>query len=269
MTEGIVMADHSISTMTIRDCRIRLVRGGRGQPVLFLHGGGGLPSWLPFLARLAAKFDVIVPEHPGFGESEMPGWLDGVSDLANFYLDFLDEVDLHGVHLVGHSLGGWIAADLAVRNASRLASLVLISSGGIHVDGVDQVDTFLSNDEQRVRDLFHDQKFADEALARARRPEFEDVLLKNRATTARLVWQPRSHDPQLQKWLHRIHVPTLLIWGDHDRLFPKEYALAYERLIPGSRAAVIADCGHLPHVEKADACAAELEAFIEAKRIAA
>jgi pimeloyl-ACP methyl ester carboxylesterase len=263
------MADHSSSTVTIKDCRIRLMRGGCGHPVLFLHGGGGVPSWLPFLARLAAKFDVIVPEHPGFGQSETPIWLDSVSDLANFYLDFLDALDLRRVHLVGHSLGGWIAADLAVRNAGRLASLALVSSGGIRVAGVEQVDTFLSNDEQRVRDLFHDQRLADEALARARRPEFEDALLKNRATTARLVWQPRSHDPQLQKWLHRIHVPTLLIWGDHDRLFPTEYAFAYERLIPGSRAVIIADCGHLPHVEKADPCAAELEAFIEARRIAA
>ena len=263
------MADHSISTTTVKDCRIRIMRGGSGQPVLFLHGGGGLPSWLPFLARLAEKFDVIVPEHPGFGQSEMPTWLDSVSDLANFYLDFLEELDLQQVHLVGHSLGGWIAADLAVRNTSRLASLTLISSGGIHVEGIEPVDTFLSNDEQRVRNLFYDQKLAHEALARTRRPELEDVLLKNRATTARLVWQPRSYDPQLQKWLHRIRVPTLLLWGDHDRLFPKEYALAYERLIPSARVVIVADCGHLPHVEKAEACATALEAFLESKRIAA
>jgi len=263
------MADQSSSTVTVKNCAVRLMRGGAGQPVLFLHGGGGVPSWLPFLARLGEKFDVLVPEHPGFGQSEMPSWLDSISDLANFYLDFLEELDLQGVHLVGHSLGGWIAADLAVRNASRLASLTLISSGGIHVEGVEQADTFLSNDEQRVRDLFYDQKLADEALARTRRPEFEDVLLKNRATTARLVWQPRSYDPQLQKWLHRIRVPTLLLWGDHDRLFPKEHALAYERLIPGARAVVIPDCGHLPHVEKAEACAIVLEAFLETRKIAA
>jgi pimeloyl-ACP methyl ester carboxylesterase len=258
------MADHSNSTVTIKNCRIRLMRAGSGDPVLVLHGGGGAGFWLPFMARLATKFDVMVPEHPGFGQSETPSWLDTIADLANFYLDFLDELDLHGVHLVGHSLGGWIAADLAVRNTGRLASLVLIGSAGIHVTGVEQVDTFLSNDEQRIRDLFHDQGLADEVLARALRPEFEDVALNNRAITARLVWQPRSHDPQLQKWLHRIDVPTLLIWGEHDRLFPKDYAFAYERLIPGSKAVIVADCGHLPHVEKADACAAELEAFIGA-----
>jgi len=87
--------------------------------------------------------------------------------------------------------------------------------------------------------------------------------------TAKLSWQPRNHDPQLRKWLHRIKVPTLLIWGDHDRVFPKEYALAYQRLISGAKVVVIPECGHLPQVEKGDVFAAELEAFIGAMRIAA
>jgi pimeloyl-ACP methyl ester carboxylesterase len=263
------MADHSVSTISIRDCRIRVMRGGSGSPMLFLHGGGGAGSWLPFMSRLAATFDVIVSEHPGFGGSDTPPWLDTVPDLANFYLDFLEELDLDGVHLVGQSLGGWVAAELAVRNTSRLASLTLVAAAGIHVNDVAQVDTFLSNPEQHVRDLFHDQKLADAVLARGQRPELEDIALKNRMTTAKLVWQPRSHDPHLQKWLHRIDVPTLLIWGEHDRLFPKEYAFAYQRLIPESKAVIIPDCGHLPQVEKADAFAAELESFIGAMRIAA
>src|SRR5256885_12674725 len=105
------------------------------------------------MARLAKKFDLIGPEHPGFGASDTPAWLDTIGDLANFYLDFLDQLDLRGVHLVGSSLGGWIAADLAVRNPTRLASLTLIGAAGIYVEGVEQVDTFRSNDEQRIRDL--------------------------------------------------------------------------------------------------------------------
>src|SRR5712691_13102128 len=142
------MPDHSISTISIRDCRICVMRGGSGSPMLFLHGGGGAGIWLPCMAELAKKFDVIVPEHPGFGESDTPAWLDTISDLANFYLDFLAVLDLDGVHLVGHSLGGWVAAELAVRNTSRLASLALIGAAGVHVAGVEQVDTFLANDEQ-------------------------------------------------------------------------------------------------------------------------
>jgi pimeloyl-ACP methyl ester carboxylesterase len=263
------MPDHSTAMLSIRDCRVRVMRGGSGSPMLFLHGAGGAGTWLPVMARLAANFDLIVPEHPGFGESDTPPWLDNVQDLANFYLDFLAALDLDSVHLVGHSLGGWIAAELAVRNTSRLASLTLVGAAGIHVPGVPQVDTFLSNDEQRVRDLYYDQKLADEALARAARPEFEDVNLKNRMTTAKLVWQPRSHDPNLRKWLHRIDVPTLLIWGNDDRLFPRDYAFVYQQLIPGSKAVVLPQCGHLPPVEQPEAFAAELESFIGAMRIAA
>ena len=263
------MADHSISTISIRDCRIRLMRGGAGAPLLFLHGGGGVGIWLPCMAQLAKKFDVIAPEHPGFGDSDTPPWLDTIGDLANFYLDFLDQLDLGGVHLVGSSLGGWIAAELAVRNATRLASLTLIGAAGIHVKDVPQVDSFLSSEEQRIRDLFYDRDLADAVVAGSQRPELEDATLKNRMITAKLSWQPRSHDPNLRKWLHRIKVPTLLIWGAEDRVFPRPYAYVYQQLIPGSKAVVLPECGHLPHVEKADAFAAELEAFIGAMRIAA
>jgi pimeloyl-ACP methyl ester carboxylesterase len=263
------MDDYSSSMMSVRDCRIRLMRGGNGSPMLYLHGAGGGGIWLPFLSRLASKLDVIFPEHPGFGESDTPPWLDSIADLANFYLDFLDQLDLEGVHVVGHSLGGWIAAELAVRNSARLASLTLVAAGGIHVKGVEQVDTFLTSDEQRIRDLFYDQKLAEAIIPTALRAEAEDTALKNRMTTAKLIWQPRGYDPNLQKWLHRIKVPTLLIWGDHDRLFPKEYAFSYQDLIPGSRAVILRDCGHVPQVEQEDAFVAELLSFIAAKRIAA
>jgi pimeloyl-ACP methyl ester carboxylesterase len=263
------MANHSISTISIRDCRIRLMRGGAGAPLLFLHGGGGMGIWLPSMARLAKKFDVIAPEHPGFGESDTPAWLDTIADLANFYLDFLDQLDLRGVHLVGSSLGGWLAADLAIRNCNRLASLTLVGAAGIYVDGVEQVDTFLCSEEKRIRDLFFDHDLAEAVIASSERPEMEDAVLKNRMVTAKLAWQPRNHDPHLHKWLHRIKIPTLLIWGGQDRLFPKEYAFAYQRLITGAKVAIIPDCGHLPHVEKGDAFAAELEAFIGGTRIAA
>src|SRR5215468_9281139 len=134
------MADHSISTIAIRDCRIRVMRGGAGPPLLFLHGGGGVGIWLPCMARLAKKFDVIAPEHPGFGASDTPAWLDTIADLANFYLDLIDQLDLAEIDLVGHDLGGWIAAELAVRNPRRLASLTLVAAAGIHVPGVAQVD---------------------------------------------------------------------------------------------------------------------------------
>jgi len=263
------MADHTASTIEVRGCKIGLMRGGAGRPLLILHGASGAGTWLPFMRSLADKFDVIVPEHPGFGDSDTPDWLDNIHDLAYFYLDLLDQLDLNEVHLVGVSLGGWIAAELAIRSTGRLASLTLVDAAGIHVPGVAQIDSFLRTDEQRIRDFFHDQAHADEMVERLLRPELEDIAMKNRVETARLVWQPRGYDPHLHKWLHRIDVPTLLVWGSHDRLFPKDYAFAYQRLIPGSKVVIVPECGHVPHVEKAATFVSELENFIDGMRAAA
>jgi len=262
------MASCTTSTITLRGCRIRLMRGGAGNPVFVLHGASGA-SWLPFMQKLSQKFDVIAPENPGFGESDTPDWLDTVHDLAYFYLDLMQELKLDGVHLVGLSLGGWIAAELAVRSTQKLASLTLAGAAGIALPGVAQMDPFLRTDEQRLRDFFHDQSKADDIIARALRPELEDITLKNRTTVARLTWQPRAHDPHLVKWLHRIDVPTLLIWGENDRMFPKELALAYQQQIPGARLVLVPECGHVPQIEKPDVFVAELEAFLATRRKAA
>ena len=141
------------------------MRGGKGPPLLYLHGANGASAWLPFMEQLAQRFDVIVPEHPGFGGSDMPDWLDNVGDLAYFYLDMIDELGLDDVHLVGSSLGGWIAAELAVRSSARLKTLVLSAPAGIHVKGVSKGDIFLWSPEKSARNLFHDQTLADAALA--------------------------------------------------------------------------------------------------------
>lgn len=244
------------------------MRGGNGPPLVVLHGASG-SMWLPFMAKLAQRFDVIAPENPGFGTSDTPDWLDNIHDLAYFHLDLLDALDLNAVHLVGLSLGGWIAAELAVRSTARLASLTLAGAAGLYVPGVAQMDSFLGSDEERLRQFFYDPRRADEMIARVTRPQDEDIALKNRATVAKLVWQPRDHDPHLAKWLHRIDVPTLLIWGDHDRMFPQAHAFAYRERIPGARLVMIAQCGHVPHIEKADEFVAGIEAFVGALPAAA
>ena len=258
-------ADFSTSVVAVGGCRIRLMRGGAGHPLVILHGASGA-SWLPFMQQLAEHFDVIAPEHPGFGESDTPDWLDTIHDLAYFHLDLLEHLKLENVNLVGLSLGGWVAAELAVRSTERLASLTLAGAAGLYVPGVEQMDPFLCTDEQRLRDFFHDETKAKDVIARALRPELEDAALKNRTTVAKLTWQPRSHDPHLHKWLHRIVVPTLLVWGDHDRMFPKEHALAYQRLIPGAKVVIIPDCGHVPQIENPDAFVAAIETFLGAHK---
>ncbi len=244
------MASHSTSKVTVDGCTVEVMRGGKGAPLLFLHGAGGAQMWLPFMDKLAERYDLIVPSHPGYDRSDTPDWLDNVSDLAYFYLDFIDKLKLSGVHLVGNSMGGWIAAEIAVRDSAPLASLTLVSAAGIHVNDVPKGDLFLWTPEQRIRNLFHNQAFADRMLQQPPSEEMIDIQLKNSFTTAKLAWSPRFFSRDLHKWLHRIDVPTLIVWGDDDKIFPTPYAKAYQKLIPGSKVEVLGDCGHVPQVEK-------------------
>lgn len=238
--------------LDVNGCKTHLRRGGSGAPLLYLHGASGAPAIMPFMEKLAARFDVFVPEHPGFGLSEEPEWLENIHDLAYFYLDFLRKLDLRGVTLIGSSLGGWTALEIAVRDASRLASLVLIGPAGISVPGVHPADTFLWPEDELARNLFHDHKFAEQRLAQPQTPEAIELSLKNRHTTARLAWEPRMHDPYLPKWLHRIEVPVKIVWGAQDKILPVAFAHEFKRLIPHAELHIVEGAGHLPQAEKPD-----------------
>jgi pimeloyl-ACP methyl ester carboxylesterase len=203
-----------------------------------------------------------VPEHPGFGGSDTPVWLDNVGDLAYFYLDLIDQLDLREVNLVGTSLGGWIAAELAVRCCDRLRSLVLSAPAGIHVKRLPKGDTFMWSAAEMTRKLFHDQTMAEAALQRPTTEAEQFIEMKNRLIMAKLTWQPRLYNPHLYKWLHRICVPTLIIWGDDDHVIPTGYGPAFAELIPGSRLEIIAKCGHLPQVERTDEFVGKILAFV-------
>jgi pimeloyl-ACP methyl ester carboxylesterase len=256
--------------VAIPECKVDLAvqRGGTGAPLLFLHDAHIGAAWLPFHDRLAERHEVVLPEHPGYGAADAPPWLDRVADLANFYLDALARLDLRRVHLVGAALGGWIAAELATRDTARLASLTLIDPWGLRVDGAGGIDPFVTNDEQALCDLFADPKAADASVARLLAPEGEDALLKGKMVTAKLAWQPRLHDPHLGKWLHRIDVPTLIVWGERDRLLPPAYGAAWQAAVPGARLAAIAGAGHLPAVEKPGETASVVVDFIAQQRAA-
>ncbi len=247
------MAAPSTFDCSVRGTSIKLMRAGKGSPLLLLRGTDASDDWLAWMDRLAERHDVIVPEHPGFGARPMPPWLDRVSDYANFHLDLIDTLDLKGVHLVGTSLGGWIAAELAQRTCVRLDSLTLVGAAGLRVDGVDGIDVFLRTEEQGLRDRFHDAAKADAAVARMLTAEGEDVRLNNAIAVARVAWNPRLHDLHLAKWLHRITAPTLIVWGEHDRLFPRAHGKAWHKGIPGSKLAIVPACGHAVALEQPDA----------------
>jgi pimeloyl-ACP methyl ester carboxylesterase len=255
---------HIEEMITVSGCQIRLLRGGRGdaQPLVFLHGAGGHTGWMAFLDELSRDFAIYAPEHPGFGGSDDPPWLDEIDDLAYFYLDFLETLGLDRVHLVGTSFGGWIAAELAVRDQARLASLTLVGAVGITAaDGKPVDDIFRLSVEENLRRFYADPERAARRLGDMAAVDM-NLVAKNRATVARIAYRPRYHNPGLAKWLHRIAVPTLLVWGDKDGLLPVRFGEAYRTLIPGSRLVVLENAGHAPFDEQKDAFLAAFREFI-------
>lgn len=236
----------------IDGCKLGVRRGGKGQPLLWLHGTDGLSEWPVILDQLSERYDVIAPHHPGFGESTIPGWMDDVSDLAYLYLDLLKRLRLERAHIVGHSLGGWIGLEMAVRQTSRMASLSLIAPAGIHVKGASKADIFMIDPDEQARLAYTDAAQGEEAAKRASAAKYQEMAIANRVASARFGWNPRFHNPRLERWLHRVDVPTLVVWGREDRIFAPAHAEAFHRAIPGSRLAMIDNAGHLPHVERLD-----------------
>jgi len=256
---------HSTETMTIDGAKIRVLRGGPGgaQPLVFLHGAGGHSGWMAFLEELSQRFAVYAPEHPGFGQSDDPPWLDGVGDLAYFYLDFLKTLGLERVHLVGTSLGGWIAAEMAVRDTARLASLTLVGAVGITAQGETIPDIFRMPVEENLRRFYADQERAARRVGDVAKADMR-LVAKNQATVTRLAYWPRFYNPDLGKWLHRVDVPTLLIWGAEDGLVPPKFGEAYRSLIPGAKLTVLPAAGHAPFDEQREAFLAPFSEFIAA-----
>src|SRR5437016_4266710 len=259
---------HRVDTVTMAGAAIRLFRGGPGTagapPLVFLHGAGGHTGWMRFLEELSTRFAVFAPEHPGFGQSDDPPWLDEVADLAYFHLDLLKALGLDRVHLMGTSLGGWVAAEMAVRSTARLASLTLVGAVGITADGEPIPDIFRMPDDENLRRFYADPGRAQRRLADLAKVDM-NLVAKNRTTVTRLAYRPRFHNPGLAKWLHRIDVPTLLLWGAEDGLVPPAFGEAFHSLIPGSRLVVLPEAGHAPFDEQKDAFLAAFFEFVDSQ----
>jgi pimeloyl-ACP methyl ester carboxylesterase len=257
------MPSFSKTSIQISGCQTTLRRGGSGPTLLYLHGAGGSGNVVGFAESLSERFDVILPDHPGFGESDLPGWLDNIHDAAYFYLDLLKHMNLKDVHIVGSSLGGWIALEIAVRSTQRIKSLVLSGAAGLNCKEARRGDIFMWEPPQRIRNMIVDQALAEKLLAVKPTEEQAAVAVKNEFATARLAWEPRFFDPNLHKWLHRIDVPVQIVWGDADNVFPLPFGENLHRHLPGAKMTVIPKCGHLPHVEQPDRFKAIISGFVD------
>jgi pimeloyl-ACP methyl ester carboxylesterase len=259
-----VIADEAAPPV-IAGVHVDMITRGQGRPILFLHPGIGIERDAAVLDRLAAHGRVMAPSHPGFGASELPADFGTIDDLAYFYLDLLEELDLRDVALVGVSFGGWIAAEVAIKSTARISHLALANPLGIKVgdrETRDIVDIFAITDEQ-----FDQLAYCDPKIARRdykSMPEDQVRLVaRNREALARFGWSPYMHDPKLKSRLRRIDVPTLILWGEHDRIVSEPYGRAYAAAIPGARFEPMALAGHFPHLEQPAEFARHVAAFIE------
>jgi pimeloyl-ACP methyl ester carboxylesterase len=258
------MPNYDEQTISVRGRKTRISRRGTGAPLLFLHDSF-CPVWLPIHDMLAAQFEVILPIHPGFaGSEESFDEFEEMEDLIFHYLDLCATLGIDRPVLVGASFGGWIAAEWAMRYGATLKSLVLIDALGLRVDGAPAADV-LSLDGPALRHaLFGD---ANSALASETIPdtpkaeEMVSTILARRAL-ARLAWQ-FPDNPRLRRYLHRVELPTMIVWGGRDGFVSPAHGQAFHEGIAGSQFETLANAGHLPHVEAADACADVMKTFLD------
>ena len=251
--------------IAIAGVEIELYEAGEGSPILFLHNGGGFFPEQPFVPLLAARHRLIAPSHPGFGRSSLPDWLDSCDDIAYLHLALMDRLGLSQVDVIGCSIGGWIAAELATKSPERVRRMVLVAPEGVKVGAVDRLDIpdiYALPADELERISYHDP--AKMAVDPARLTDEElAIRLRNRETTALLVWEPYMHNPKLPHRLHRITAPALFLRGESDGLVSALYIEAYARLLPNARVTTIAAAGHLPHAEQTAETASKILQFLK------
>jgi pimeloyl-ACP methyl ester carboxylesterase len=240
-----------------------MIERGSGRPLLFLHAENGIEPAQIAIDELAKSAHVFAPTHPGFGRSDLPQGMRTVDDLSYFYLDLLDQLDLHDLTVVGVSLGAWIAAATAVKSTARMARLVMANAVGVKVgdrETRDIADIFALTDPEYL-----DIAYCDQGVGKRDYKALPDaeVLAAARAreATARFAWNPYFHDPRLKSRLHRVRIPTLFLWGTHDRMLSEAYGRAYCAMIPGGRFDLIDRAGHFPHQEQPKVFAERVLAF--------
>lgn len=241
-------------------------RGGTGKPIVFLHGGGVFSQNTPFLELLAARWSVLSPRHPGFGGSAQPATIRTIDDLAYFYLDMLDALDLEDVVLVGSSFGGWIASEICVRSTARISGLVLIGSVGCKFGGREEreiADIYALPDDEVLRRTYAQPERWMPDYTKLSEAEVTEIV-RDRVALTRFGWRPYMHNPALGNWLHRIKVPTLVVWGEKDGIVSTDYGHKFATRIPGASFVTEPGAGHFPQIEKPADIAKKVEAFAAA-----
>lgn len=230
--------------------KLRLRRGGNGPPLLVLHHDIGTVDRLPFYDLLAKRFDVLLPEHPGYGQSERPIWMRSARDLAVLYRGLLSDLGVRQAALVGLGFGGWLAAEMAAMAPGDLSALVLVGPMGIKPPDGYILDQALVGYIDYARSFFHDQKAFDAVYGAE--PSTDQLVDWDicREMNFRIAWKPYMYSLTLPHLLGAVKAPSLIVWGDQDEIVPKSTADIWSKRLPGARVAIVPDCGHAVDMEK-------------------
>ena len=245
--------------------RVQLRRGGAGPPLLVLHGELGVPGWLRAYALLARHFTVHVPSLPGFGQSAWPSFIASVRDLAAWVTWLVRDLKLpQPLPVVGCSLGGWVAAEIATANAGIFSKMVLVGAAGLAPDDGHIWDYFVHSNKDAVAQAFAEPAKAPEyeKYYAEWSPAHEEQAEQNRQMAARLVWKPYMRSHTLAGLLRGVATPTLVVWGRDDAIIPLGVCQRYVDAIPGARATVLDRCGHMPEMEQPEAFAQAVLEFL-------
>ena len=241
------------------DFQAAVVRGGAGPPLVYLHGAIGQKGWATFLDRLAEHFTVYAPYLPGYGDSTGLEHLQDVTDLTLYHFELLDALGLSQVHLVGHFLGGMIAAEMAAMSPSYVDRLVLASPAGLWNNAAPVADLIAMSDEELQDGLSPGDS---KAQARLGTTLAADRMQDLAAAGKFILPLP---DRGLKRRSYRISAPTLVLWGEQDRINPPSYANEFQGLIAGSRVSMLPNAGHLMMLEQSEAFADAVAAFLTQK----
>ena len=239
--------------LTIQGMKVEVERMGSGSPLLvFLSEEAAFERTSPFIAELAKTHELVIPQAPGFGHSERPEWIGSPDDISYIYLDLVERLGLKNIPVLGLSLGGWIAAEMAVKDDSFISKLVLVNPFGVKIGGPfdrDIQDIWTLHPTKVAELKYHDTNFGKRDYSNT--PEADlAIVARNLESFARFCWDPYMHNPKLKIRLPRIQVPTQFIWGENDGVTSVAYGKAYSQHLPGASFVTVPNAGHYPQIEQ-------------------
>jgi len=246
-------------SVRVHDYEVPLQSAGSGPPLVVLHGAGGAGMWLDVHARLAERFTVFAPVQPGFAGTPLPGWVRAADDVALHTLDLVRALGLDSPLLVGLSLGGWIATEMAVLRPQSVGRLVLVAAIGVRTEKP-LPDLFIMEPFEAAPYLFADVGKAMALMPAESGPDVMVRMWEEQAAVARLSWH-RPYNPSLRRRLHMIECPTLVVWGSEDRFVAPAHGEMLAREIAGARLEIVPGAGHALAIEKPEELARRIAAF--------